>query len=74
MCIYIFTFFQVHQTSVDNVVSLITSVVERTLVEFVTTAKTNFIHETEFSVEVFTITHTAHVISQKTHTTFTTNT
>ncbi|XP_068200359.1 protein rtoA-like [Palaemon carinicauda] len=68
------TTFGVHQTEVDDVVALTTTVVERPVTEFVTTAKSNFIYVTDVSVEVYTITHNAHLITQTVHTTVVTQT
>ncbi|XP_068236112.1 uncharacterized protein [Palaemon carinicauda] len=68
------TTFGVHQTDVDDVVALTTTVVDRPVTEFVTTAKSNFIYVTDVSVEMYTITHNAHLISQTVHTTVVTQT
>ncbi|WP_322929516.1 hypothetical protein [Providencia huashanensis] len=68
------TTYGVFQTEVDDIVAVTTTVVERPVTEFVTTAKSNFIYVTEVSIDVYTITHNAHLISQTVHTTFVTQT
>ncbi|XP_064082869.1 uncharacterized protein LOC135198800 [Macrobrachium nipponense] len=64
----------VQQTSANDVVVLTSTVEQRPITSFVTTAKSNHLYVTDISVEIFTITHSAHQIDQTTFTTVVTQT